>query len=77
MIILLNLIQNQKIFVKKSKIQTIQESVLKREWEDTKIPEVSEQKPKELAYRMNEMEVQKLGKRNLHRRFCCNQSHDQ
>ena len=26
------------------------------------IPEVSEQKPKELAYRMNEMQVQKMGK---------------
>ena len=59
--IFMNLIQNQKIFVKKSKI-TIQESVANKEWEDIKISEVSEQKPKELAYRMNEMQVQRLEK---------------
>ena len=40
------------------KITTIQESVVK----NTKIPEIPKQKPRELAYRMNEMQVQKLEK---------------
>ena len=57
----MNLIQNQKHFVKEKKT-TIQEPVVKRECEGTKIPEASEQKPKELAYRLNDMQVQKLEK---------------
>ena len=40
----------------------IQESIAKMEWDNTKIPEVSGQKPKELAYQVNEMQVQKLEK---------------
>ena len=56
----MNLIQNQKILPGNKK--TIQESELKREWKNIEIPEVQEQKSKELAYRMNKMQVQKLEK---------------
>ena len=39
---------------------TIQESIAKIEWDNTKVPEVSGQQPKDLAYQVNEMQVQKL-----------------
>ena len=38
---------------------TIQESIAKIEWDNTKVPEVSGQQPKDLAYQVNEMQVQK------------------
>ena len=59
----MNLTQNQKIFCQEIKTTTTQESIEKREWDYTKIPEVSGQKLKELAYQVNEMQVQKLEKR--------------
>ena len=45
-------------FCQEIKNTTIQESVVK----NTKIPELPKQKPRELAYRMNEMQVQKWEK---------------
>ena len=57
----MNLIQNQKNLSRNQKYNYSRICV-KRKWEDSKIHEVSEQKPKELAHRMNEMQVQKTGK---------------
>ena len=49
-------------FCQEIKNASIQESITKMEWDSTKVPESSGQKPKELAYRVNEMQVQKLEK---------------